>query len=256
MTSFNIVLFGEAGVGKSSVINLIAEKDVAQTSPDSWGCTLESKRYTFSVAKRSFNIWDTIGLGEPLFSITGYLGAIEKTFSLIQQIQTEGGLDLLLFCIPGSGSRITQTMQCNYRLFYEVLCEKRIPIAVVVTHLERETKMDDWWTRNGRYISQCSLKFSGHACVTGLKDDKKAAEGRSALQLLLLDYNYSGRYVMPPVSDWYFDFLKRLSAIPRPKKMKDKRRELERLLRDRCMIHATLARRLAEDLTRDVSQGY
>ena len=254
-SSLNIVLFGEAGVGKSSVINLIAEKDVAPTSADSWGCTFESKRYTFPVAKRSFNVWDTIGLGEPLFSVTGYLGAIEKTFSLIQQIQTEGGLDLLLFCIPG-GLRISQTMQCNYRLFYSALCEKQIPIALVVTRLEGEAEMDDWWTRNAQHIRRCGLIFSGHACVTGLKGDQKAAKGRSALQLLLLNYDHKGRYVMPPASDWYLGFLKRLSIVSRPRKMKDKRKELERLLRDRCMIHAPLARRLAEDLTRDSSQGY
>jgi len=251
-SSFNVVVFGEAGVGKSSVINLIAGKKVAETSPDGWGCTLESKQCTFQVAKRTFNVWDTIGLGEPIFSVAGYLGAIEKTYSLIQQIAAEGGLDLLLFCIPGSGSRISQTMLCNYRLFFEVLCEKRIPIALVVTHLEAEAKMEDWWVRNVHYITHHGLKFSGHACVTGLTGHEKEGEGRVALEHLLLDYDHEGRYNMPSASEWHFAFLTRLasSIIPRPKKVKDKRKQLERMLRDRCMMHTAVARRLAENLTR------
>ena len=254
-SSFNIVLFGEAGVGKSSVVNLIADKDVAETSGNAWGCTLESKQHTFEVAKRTFNIWDTIGLGEPSFSTTNYLGAIQKTYTLIRQIEAEGGLDLLLFCIPGSGSRITQTMLCNYRLFFEVFCEKRIPISVVVTRLEGEAKMAEWWDKNGEYINQSGLQFGGHACITGQRDHPNAAEGRAALELLLLGYDHKGRYPMPPASSWFTGFLERLPTIPRSKELKDKRKEVERLLRERCKMDSADAQKLAETLTRPQEQA-
>ena len=252
MHPFNVVIFGEAGVGKSSVVNLIAGQKVAETSADSRGRTLESKQYTFQVARKTYNVWTTTGLGEPVFSVKGYLGAIEKAYLVIQQITAEGGLDLLLFCMPGSGSQISQTMLCNYRLFFEVLCEKRIPIALVVTHLEGETRMDDWWIRNMHYLNHCGLKFTGHACVTGLPGHEKEKEGRGALEHLLLGYDHEGRYTMPTVSEWNLGFLTRLAAslIPRQKGVKDKRKQLERILRDRCMMHAAVARRLAESLTR------
>lgn len=125
-----------------------------------------------------------------------------------------------------------------------------------MTHLERETRMEEWWVRNELHVKHSGLTFSGHACVTGLTDSPKAAEGRSNLELLLLNYDLQGRYTMPPVSDWYRGFLGRLPVIPRPKKVKNKRKQLERLLRDRCMMHAAIARRLAEDLTHLTAQDY
>ncbi|KAG2356388.1 hypothetical protein BDR07DRAFT_449865 [Suillus spraguei] len=36
----NVVIFGDCGSGKSSVINAIAQKELAKTSPDTLGCTL------------------------------------------------------------------------------------------------------------------------------------------------------------------------------------------------------------------------
>ena len=250
--SFNIILFGEGGVGKSSIINLLASEDIAMTSPDAMGCTLESTRYTLLVSGNTFNIWDTVGLGEAEISDTNYDSAIVKTYTLIQQIQAAGGLDLLLFCISG-GSRISETVQSNYTLFYEVLCGGRTPIAVIVTKLELERgRMDAWWERNESYIEKCGLKFSGHACVTGFREHPKAEEGRGALTALLLS-DRDGRYVMPSALEWYSGFLKRLRYFfSRFAKSKDKlkQRHLEQLLRDRCRLGGTLARKLAEEVTR------
>ncbi|KIK27898.1 hypothetical protein PISMIDRAFT_674209, partial [Pisolithus microcarpus 441] len=138
--SLNIILFGETGVGKSSVINLIAERSVAEVSPDADGCTMNSTDYQFTIGSRKITIWDTVGLEEPQMGINGYYTAIVKAYSLIQKLSKAGGVDLLLFCIRGN--RVTATTQSNYRLFYEVLCDKQVPIALVITHLEREHKME------------------------------------------------------------------------------------------------------------------
>ncbi|KAI6129446.1 hypothetical protein EDD16DRAFT_1545620 [Pisolithus croceorrhizus] len=126
--SINIILFGETGVGKSSVV-----------SPD-------------------FDV----GSIRPEVGVNGYIPAIEKAWLLIKRLREAGGVDLLLFCIRAN--RVTMTTQSNYRLFYEVLCGQQVPIALVITHLEREVDMEDWWTRNHKSIEKYGIKCAGHAC--------------------------------------------------------------------------------------------
>ncbi|KAF8552005.1 hypothetical protein OG21DRAFT_1394569, partial [Imleria badia] len=140
----SIILFGQTGHGKSSVINLIAGKEIAAASSGAKGCTLSFKSYNFPANGRRYHIWDTVGLDEPDMEFT----AIGQACELIQDLTSEGGVDLLLFCIRAP--RITGTSQANYRLFYEVLCRSSVPVAFVVTHLEQEKEvhMDSWWDRN------------------------------------------------------------------------------------------------------------
>ncbi|KAF8441410.1 P-loop containing nucleoside triphosphate hydrolase protein [Boletus edulis BED1] len=167
--SINVVLFGETGVGKSSVINLIARKEVAQVSSDVNGCTMQSTRYDISFDDMNFTIFDTIGLEEPQMGVNGYLKAIEKAYELVARLGAAGGIHLLLFCMRGG--RITATTQSNYRLFCECLCSTKVPIALVFTGLEREVEMEDWWLRNKNHIEHYGIKSNGHACITAVQDD-------------------------------------------------------------------------------------
>ncbi|KAF8557972.1 hypothetical protein OG21DRAFT_78982 [Imleria badia] len=167
--TINVVLFGETGVGKSSVINLIARQELAKVSSDVNGCTMQSTRYNISFDNMDFSIFDTIGLEEPQMGVNGYLKAIEKAYELIMKLGAAGGIHLLLFCMRGG--RITATTQSNYRLFCECLCNTKVPIALVFTGLEREVEMEDWWTRNKSHIEHYGIKSDGHACVTAVQDD-------------------------------------------------------------------------------------
>ncbi|KIM65690.1 hypothetical protein SCLCIDRAFT_1212097 [Scleroderma citrinum Foug A] len=140
------------------------------------------------------NIWDTVGLEEPEMGVNGYFPAIEKAHALIRRLREVGGVNLLLFCIRGN--RITTTAQSNYRLFYEVLCEEQVPVGLVITNLEREVNMEDWWVRNKKSIEKYGIKCAGHACVTGLPDDRgpdgKYAKSRKAMEDLLRQHDGSG----------------------------------------------------------------
>ncbi|KAN0090993.1 P-loop containing nucleoside triphosphate hydrolase protein [Tylopilus felleus] len=245
MASVNIVLFGETGVGKSSVINLIAGHQVASVSPDAEGRTLTSKRYSFPVGDRAFHIWDTAGLEQPEMGAVEYMAAIEGVLSLIQQLAAQGGLDLLLFCIRGN--RITATTQSNYRLFYEVLCKSQVPIALVITNLEREKDMEGWWTRNLSGLEKYGIKAAGHACVTGLPKHSKYPESKANMERMLRGYDGEGKYVMPPDS-WFTDFL-RLFGLFAPPKKDLKKRELLKVLTKRCKLNPRIAQEIAERLT-------
>jgi len=240
----NIILFGETGVGKSSVINLIAGKPVAGVSSDADGCTMTSTYYKFFVEERQFNIWDTVGLEEPELGVNGYLPAIEKSFKLIQQLQRQGGVDLLLFCMRGN--RVTATTQSNYRLFYEVLCGSQVPIAVVITHLEREHDMEEWWTRNVKSLEKYGIKSAGHACVTGIPGHSKYGPSQDAMKKLLVGYDGAAKYTMPSSEAWFIQFFRLFGLFAQPKDLKGKK--LQAFLIKKCGMGSEVAEELVKQL--------
>ncbi|KAG1742215.1 P-loop containing nucleoside triphosphate hydrolase protein [Suillus lakei] len=159
-----IVLFGETGAGKSSLVNLMAEEEVANTSPDMQRCTMKWKEHIIGFGGDSYTVFDTVGLEEPQLGVKGYLETVENAYQLIKTLEGRGGIDLLLFCIRAG--RVTATLQSNYRLFHEFLCDKKVPIVLAITNLEREQRMEDWWDRNRRTFEKYQIEVAGHACIT------------------------------------------------------------------------------------------
>jgi GTP-binding protein EngB required for normal cell division len=187
----NIVLFGEAGAGKSSVVNLMAGKDVAYTSPGMRRCTLQWQDYTIDFGGESYKVFDTIGIEESGLEMEEYLVAVANAYRFIKTLDAEGGVDLLLFCIRAG--RFTAALQSNYRFFYEFLCEKKVPIVLAITNLEREQKMEDWWDREHSIFPRYGIHVAGHACITaasGLdgRHQELYEESRIAIRTLVKDY--------------------------------------------------------------------
>jgi len=58
----NFIVFGEMGVGKSSLINLIAGKDLAIASSSATSCTLQSTEYKVKLHDSQYevNLYDTV----------------------------------------------------------------------------------------------------------------------------------------------------------------------------------------------------
>lgn len=171
----NIVLFGQSGAGKSSLVNLMAGEDVAATSNDLQRCTLRWQNYPIRFDGESYMVFDTVGLDEPQLEITEYLDAVENAYKLIQDLEAQGGIDLLLFCMRAG--RLTDTLRSNYRLFHEFLCDKKVPIILAVTHLETEPeKMEEWWRRNEKTFNSQQIRVVGHACITAKNNFKTLYE--------------------------------------------------------------------------------
>ncbi|KAG1904898.1 P-loop containing nucleoside triphosphate hydrolase protein [Suillus fuscotomentosus] len=160
----NIVLFGEAGAGKSSVVNLMAGSEVAKTSLGIQRCTLDWQDYVIDFGGESYKVFDTMGIEESGLEKKEYLAAAANAYRFIKTLDAEGGVDLLLFCVRAG--RFTAALQSNYRFFYEFLCNKKVPIVLAITNLEREQRMEDWWEREHSIFARYQIHVADHACIT------------------------------------------------------------------------------------------
>ena len=156
----DIVLLGEIGVGKSSLINLIAREDVAEVSSDTIGCTKAAVKYIFEEKGRTFHLYDTPGLVDPQMGVEPFIDPIDTIQKLIRSLGDGNGPDLLLFCIDNS--KPTAALQRNYRLFCKVICGGRVPFALAITKLEEGQDAVRWRNRHGATIRKYGIDCSGY----------------------------------------------------------------------------------------------
>jgi hypothetical protein len=252
-----IVLFGETGVGKSSLINLMADKEIANTSPDMQQCTFLWKEYTIGFDGDLYTVFETIGLDEPQLGIKEYLESMEYAYRLIRELDERGGIDLLLFCVRARFPGITATTQSNYRLFNTFLCEKKVPIVLAITNLEREKRMEDWWERNHGTFDKYQIQVAGHACITAAnrldgRHKQLYEESRITIRNLVKEFTAdelkrtwkggNGLFVL------FMRRLKELLSVGSHVRRKD----LVPRLTKRCAIPPDIAKQLANMIKQDV----
>jgi hypothetical protein len=117
--------------------------------------------YVIDLGDETYKVFDTIGLEEPQLGIREYLESVDSAYRLVKELDRQGGVDLLLFCIRPC--RINATLYSNYKLFHDYLCEGNVPIVLVITHLERE--MAGWWERVQSKFECYGIRVAGHAYI-------------------------------------------------------------------------------------------
>ncbi|KAG2737072.1 hypothetical protein P692DRAFT_20957043, partial [Suillus brevipes Sb2] len=161
----NVLLFGETGVGKSAIINLIMGKDVAETSPDAEPCTLQHTSHEVNLGDRHFKLWEvssieSMGFFRALFT----KWRLKKSF---KKLYKDDGVYLLLYCMRGS--RAQRALIKDYKFFTDIVGSSvtvagGIPVAAVVTSLENYPKdMDRWWAKNEDNLESLGMRFTAHA---------------------------------------------------------------------------------------------
>jgi len=145
---------------------MIAGAACAAVSSAAVGCTFESVPYDVELSGRDYRLWDTAGLNEGEHGSICANRAIESLQELVSNLQHEG-VSLLVYCIRGS--RLRDIVKINYDLFCKIICASQVPIVVVITGLENEDNMEDWWTENFVDFSKRGIRFAGHACITTTK---------------------------------------------------------------------------------------
>ncbi|KAG1902389.1 uncharacterized protein F5891DRAFT_1186496 [Suillus fuscotomentosus] len=242
----NVAIFGQAMAGKSSVVNLIAGKKVAETSIDLNRCTLKWKEYPVEFDGGSYNIFDTVGLEESHLEIPQYLDAVENAYKLIQKLERQGGIDLLMFCMRAG--RLTATLQSNYRLFHEFLCEKKVPIVMVITYLENEVgEMDKWWERNQDAFHHQEFHVDGHACITAIQGNcpERYEESRTTIRKFVKEFTADGQSRAWEGGDNLFvSLMQKLRGLVWGKSRSEKDDIAPRLI-ERCGLTPDVAKQLA-----------
>lgn len=158
----NILIFGETGTGKSSLINMLAGHHIAGVSSDALGYTFGSQAHNVSIDGNLVRLWDTAGLNEGEHGTVPAEQAMRNLQDLVHNLK--GGVSLLIYCIRGT--RFRDIMQINYDLFCSIICQNNVPAVIVVTGLENESPMESWWEENGGQLKAHGMNFTGHACVT------------------------------------------------------------------------------------------
>jgi tRNA U34 5-carboxymethylaminomethyl modifying GTPase MnmE/TrmE len=253
MSTKTIVLFGETGAGKSSIVNLMAGEERAETSPGMYRCTLAWEDYSIAFGGYDYKVFDTVGLEEPQLGIDKYLDAIVNARNLIMKLENDGGIDLLLFCVRAG--RVSATIQNNYRLFYEWLCDKKVPIVLVLTGLEREKIMEDWWTRNKATFRKYEIIVQGHACITAAnkldgRHQLLYEESRQLVRNLVRKHTYDRSSGWRGGEGWFRMFMGRLRVLLLGNSSV-KKKDIVTVLTKRCGMPVEAALQLAKQVRKD-----
>ncbi|KAG6373733.1 hypothetical protein JVT61DRAFT_5873 [Boletus reticuloceps] len=169
----NIVVVGETGVGKSSIINLVVGTDSAVATSDVRAATVGTSYHDWNLLQsQTFRLWDTPGLGPSLSGGTSSKHALNALRSLLTELGRDAGVHLLIVCFRG-GRRVTKSNKQAYDTILALrdrACPDT-PLVAVITELERKynprddvlVSMDQWWHANAGDMSDLCMIFNGHA---------------------------------------------------------------------------------------------
>lgn len=209
MPGKNIIIFGETGCGKSSLVNMLLGQHVAEVGTTASGITFDCKKCDANIFGQTFAIFDTAGLNETTKGKVPKGEAISKLFNLIKSV--ENGISLLIFCMRG---RIKDSTTENYQLFYEIFCASKVPVLLVVTGLEEIVvdKQDLWWEENMESFTRNGMRFTGVVCGCTTKGKREVyADEFNATKLKLESLIQKSALATPwkrPFNAWFGEILR------------------------------------------------
>jgi len=170
--SKNVVIIGQSGAGKSSLINMICPGANAPTSNDTFGCTQVEKGYTCNLGRQiSCQVHDTIGLEEGRWGFLPDKKAQKQLKTYLND--SRKSWHLVVYCMPGSRG-LKKSHARNFKKFKSVADKLGVPVVVVVTNLEDfRGSLENWWLENLDTLKNLGIPdTTKHACVTALPKEE------------------------------------------------------------------------------------
>ncbi|KIJ67769.1 hypothetical protein HYDPIDRAFT_147707, partial [Hydnomerulius pinastri MD-312] len=132
-----VLVVGPKREGKSSIVNMLAGRDIALTASDILPSHGPYQMHSIRWDDTFFGVCDTLGLDynespsiQEIKDLTRYLG----------------GVGLVVYCM--SARRLRKDDAKHVGSIYNAFCRADVPLVLVITRLEGEKDMQSWWTKN------------------------------------------------------------------------------------------------------------
>ncbi|KAF8440370.1 P-loop containing nucleoside triphosphate hydrolase protein [Boletus edulis BED1] len=149
----HVALVGVTGVGKSTLVNVLAGSNRANVTNDVMPCTAQPDCYDIEKEGVRYTLWDTRGLNEasqqggasPIARFFRFLRAVPEADRELQRFLRGKNprISLILFCIEAEKIQVDAQWK-NYDKIYVKFCKRKIKVAVVVTRMDSNTRNTDW----------------------------------------------------------------------------------------------------------------
>ena len=166
----NIMVLGPMGGGVSSVVNLIAGKDVAQVSNDTARCTRKMASYQIELRDRAKIVPIT------LYDIPGfdYNAKSPLEFPRVP-------ISLAVICMEDFPAQVRATAD-YLKNKWRKHGDGNIPVLVVINHIAPNPD-DGWWEENEKHFPSLGV-VADHVCLIR----RKKEESTRRLQSLIIQH--------------------------------------------------------------------
>ncbi|CAF1201077.1 unnamed protein product [Adineta ricciae] len=157
-----ILVIGQTGAGKSSLVNLLAGKKVAKVCDGANGCTFKFETHQCDYNGELFELIDTVGLNEGSKGTVRPKDAMKMLIKFIKG--NKRGFSCIIFVMPKG--RITESFEKNHMLFCQTLLNGQTPAILFLSHCEADEPMNTWINNEENKIALELYGFSDVVCGT------------------------------------------------------------------------------------------
>ena len=178
ISSFNIIIIGNTGVGKSTLLNKVLKEKLAKTNFGD-ACTMGPPKPYESENAKGIRIWDSRGIENGKYNLETAFSDIKNTIeNLIKENDPNKFIHCIWYCIKSN--RFTEEESDNLKRCYDSYIEK-LPIIVVFTQSENQIETD-------KMMEKVKNKLENNKKLNGF-DDKKDNDIK-ILKVLAEDYQH------------------------------------------------------------------